>query len=40
VSEAVAEGVPLGEAIWGAQVAYVREQEGTLIEGRFVDWLA
>jgi hypothetical protein len=39
VREAVEEGVPLGEAIWGVRVAYVREQEGTLVEGTFVDWL-
>jgi gamma-glutamyl:cysteine ligase YbdK (ATP-grasp superfamily) len=40
VRRRVQEGVPLAEAIWGMQSQYVREQEATLIEGDFVDWLS
>jgi hypothetical protein len=39
VREAVDENVPLAEAIWGMQSRYVDRQEGTLLEGSFVDWL-
>jgi hypothetical protein len=39
VSEQVDDNVPLTEAIWGMQARYVREQEPTLLEGSFVDWL-
>ncbi|MFB6310075.1 MAG: hypothetical protein ABEH64_02710 [Salinirussus sp.] len=39
VREAVAAGVPLTEAIWGMQSAYIDRQAQTLIEGGFVDWL-
>ena len=39
VREQVETGVPLGEAIWGMQSAYVDRQAETLIEGSFVDWL-
>ncbi|WP_135663940.1 hypothetical protein [Halorhabdus rudnickae] len=40
VRRQVREGVPLGEAIWGMQSQYIREQRETLLEGTFVDWLA
>ncbi|MFW5956638.1 MAG: hypothetical protein ACOCQY_04470 [Halorhabdus sp.] len=40
VRRQVEEGVPLGEAIWGMQAQYVREQRETLLEDTFVDWLA
>jgi len=40
VRRRVQEGVPLAEAIWGMQAQYIREQEATLIDGEFVDWLA
>jgi len=39
VRRQVREGVPLGEAIWGMQTKYIREQRGTLLEGTFLDWL-
>jgi hypothetical protein len=39
VRNAVDAGVPFAEAVWGAQVAYVRQQSSTLIEGSFADWL-
>ncbi len=39
VRRAVEDNVPLAEAIWGTQSAYVDHQETTLIEGTFVDWL-
>jgi hypothetical protein len=39
VREAVGNGVPLTEAIWGMQSEYVDRQAETLIEGSFVDWL-
>jgi hypothetical protein len=32
-------GVPLAEAIWGMQAAYIDHQADTLIEGVFTDWL-
>jgi hypothetical protein len=32
-------GVPLAEAIWGMQSAYIGHQSETLIEGVFTDWL-
>ncbi|MEF8854072.1 MAG: hypothetical protein V5A24_01025 [Haloarculaceae archaeon] len=38
VREAVADNVPLAEAIWEMQSAYVDCQAETLIEGTFVDW--
>jgi len=40
VRRRVQEGVPLPEAIWGMQAQYIREQEETLIEGDFTDWLS
>jgi PAS domain-containing protein len=40
VRRRVQEGVPLAEAIWGMQAQYLREQESTLIDGAFTDWLA
>jgi len=39
VSQRVEENVPLAEAIWGMQAAYIRQQEETLLEGTFLDWL-
>jgi hypothetical protein len=39
VADAVDENVPLAEAIWGTQSAYVDRQAETLLEGTFVDWL-
>ncbi|MFB6141507.1 MAG: hypothetical protein ABEJ26_13855 [Halosimplex sp.] len=39
VAAAVDQSVPLAEAIWGMQSTYVDHQEGTLLEGTFVDWL-
>ena len=39
VRRRVQEGVPIGEAIWGMQSQYVREQEATLLDGEFTDWL-
>ena len=30
---------PLGEAIWGMQAEYIDNQDGTLVEGTFVEWL-
>ena len=39
VRAAVEDNVPLAEAIWGMQSAYVDRQSESLIEGTFVDWL-
>jgi hypothetical protein len=39
VATAVDDNVPLPEAIWGMQSAYVDHQTGTLLDGTFVDWL-
>ncbi|MFB6297959.1 MAG: hypothetical protein ABEH56_05525 [Salinirussus sp.] len=39
VREQVSAGVPLTEAIWGMQSAYVDTQAETLLEGSFTDWL-
>ncbi|MFB6184543.1 MAG: hypothetical protein ABEI96_08320 [Haloarculaceae archaeon] len=39
VREAIERNTPLTEAIWGMQSRYLREQEPTLLEGSFVDWL-
>jgi hypothetical protein len=39
VSSAVGSGVPLTEAIWGMQSAYIDHQAETLFEGTFTDWL-
>ncbi|MFC7141284.1 hypothetical protein ACFQMA_15770 [Halosimplex aquaticum] len=39
VAAAVDENVPLAEAIWGMQSAYVDNQTETLLDGSFVDWL-
>jgi hypothetical protein len=39
VREQVEAGVPLTEAIWGMQSAYIDRQRETLIEGCFTDWL-
>ena len=40
VRRRVQEGVPLAEAIWGMQAQYIREQEATLVDGDFTDWLS
>ena len=39
VRRRVEENVPLTEAIWGMQAAYIREQRETLLDGSFIDWL-
>ncbi len=39
VRDAVEDGVPLAEAIWGMQSEYIDQQSETLIEGTFIDWL-
>ena len=39
VSRRVEENVPLTEAIWGMQAAYIRQQSETLLDGSFLDWL-
>ncbi len=39
VSEGVDRGEPLGEAIWGMQTEYIDNQDGTLVDGTFLDWL-
>jgi len=39
VSRRVEENVPLAEAIWGMQAAYIRQQKETLLDGSFLDWL-
>jgi hypothetical protein len=39
VRRRVEENVPLAEAIWGMQAAYISQQEATLLEGTFLDWL-
>jgi hypothetical protein len=39
VEARVARGEPLGEAIWGMQAEYIDNQDGTLVDGTFVDWL-
>jgi hypothetical protein len=39
VSRRVEENVPLAEAIWGMQAAYIDHQEETLLDGSFLDWL-
>ena len=39
VRNAVDEGVPLAEAIWGMQSRYIDRQEETFLEGSFADWL-
>ncbi|MDS0282797.1 hypothetical protein [Haloarcula onubensis] len=39
VRKRVEENVPLAEAIWGMQNAYIRQQEATLLDGTFLDWL-
>jgi len=39
VRRRVEENVPLAEAIWGMQAAYIRQQKETLLEGTFLDWL-
>ena len=33
-------GEPFTEALWGMQAEYLDEQEGTLIEGTFTEWLS
>ncbi|MFC7248853.1 hypothetical protein ACFQJ5_03230 [Halomicroarcula sp. GCM10025324] len=38
VRRRVEENVPLAEAIWGMQAAYIRNQRETLLDGSFVDW--
>jgi len=40
VRRRVDEGVPLGEAIWGMQSAYIRRQAETLLDGSFTDWFS
>ncbi|WP_336326631.1 hypothetical protein [Halovenus sp. HT40] len=32
-------GVPLAEAIWGMQAEYIENQQDTLVEGSFADWI-
>ena len=39
VEARVARGEPLGEAIWGMQAEYIDNQDRTLVEETFVDWL-
>ena len=39
VADRVDRGEPLGEAIWGVQAEYIDHQDGTLVDGTFVDWL-
>lgn len=39
VKAEIADGSPLGEAIWAMQSQYIDNQEETLIEGSFIDWL-
>jgi len=39
VAAAVGENVPLAEAIWGMQSAYVDRQTETFLDGTFADWL-
>ncbi len=39
VRKRVEENVPLAEAIWGMQNAYISQQEETLLDGTFLDWL-
>jgi len=39
VRRRVEENVPLAEAIWGMQAAYISQQEETLLDGTFLDWL-
>jgi hypothetical protein len=39
VKESIRDNVPLGEAIWGMQAEYIRNQRETLVEGCFTDWL-
>jgi gamma-glutamyl:cysteine ligase YbdK (ATP-grasp superfamily) len=39
VRRRVEENVPLPEAIWGMQAAYIRRQKETLLDGNFIDWL-
>jgi gamma-glutamyl:cysteine ligase YbdK (ATP-grasp superfamily) len=39
VHQRVEENVPLAEAIWGMQAAYIRQQKETLLDGSFLDWL-
>jgi hypothetical protein len=39
VRRRVEENVPLTQAIWGMQNAYIREQRETLLDGSFMDWL-
>ncbi|MFB6161967.1 MAG: hypothetical protein ABEJ86_00795 [Halococcoides sp.] len=39
VRDQVADGVPIGEAIWGMQSRYIEYQSQTLVEGQFSDWL-
>ena len=39
VRQRVEENVPLAEAIWGMQNAYISQQEETLLSGTFLDWL-
>jgi gamma-glutamyl:cysteine ligase YbdK (ATP-grasp superfamily) len=35
----VEDNVPLAEAIWGMQAAYIRNQRDTLLDGSFLDWI-
>ncbi|CAI48628.1 UCP012666 family protein [Natronomonas pharaonis DSM 2160] len=39
VADAVADGEPFAQAVWGMQAEYIENQSETLIEGAFVDWL-
>ncbi|WP_276273464.1 hypothetical protein [Haloarcula litorea] len=38
VRRRVEENVPLAQAIWGMQSAYIRHQTETLLDGSFADW--
>ena len=38
VRRRIGENVPLTEAIWGMQAAYIRRQRETLLDGNFLDW--
>jgi hypothetical protein len=40
VRRAVDRGEPFPQAVWGMQSRYIDNQEETLVEGTFVDWLA
>jgi hypothetical protein len=39
VADRVGAGVPFTEAVWAMQSAYIDEQQGSLVEGCFTDWV-